>query len=598
MTLPSNYPIPAEVFNYALATERSLGAACVDNERLRQQIERQTLREKAFSCVEEGDDGCTYTNGPSGQRLKLLNHKIEAVYKLYPQAPLFGSVLYLIFLKGTESPIVLTEAEYLSSRKLIARLNEAPGVCVTIQNSESKTVGLLRSLCSTYLTCASVDLYAGWSFNRDGVPSFRTFANFSTHQQLRGRFQYGTSPLPEFSPAVAASAIKQFWRNFALIKDPFCQYVLALFWHTAAVYSLLDLQTSNFPSALCCFSTDPEMTLFLKTLFSWYGDTALSFELGPIDFSAGMLERKDESLVIDDIGDLSKNAKTLLGAITTRLVPWKVGKDDRTFPLKAPILILSDRASVLTCNPAVAVLDLPPDCLDSEMWVERFRYVQANQDYIKAFNSFVQANYSKFQDLLVSAYQEALRRSQGKLNETSTRSFGTFMAVSVFLTEFFSACSLFYDDLSVDLLNEDLLQQLFEFFEQMSAKSDAADLSEQFVAIVRDSIKHKTLRLLPKTSPYDPSLANAAYAGADTIFFPVDTFYKICRSMAQSRPQILQALDSANLMCGAPINRNTRQSRITMKDPEGRPVQLHGYAVRRSAIDFPGDALPIGGVDF
>ena len=164
---PIYYPpqqplIPANFVNYTLAAERCLGAAQIDNLRLQQKLAQRALRDEAFSVSLDLADQRTYTIGPSGTYLLLMNWQVDQAIHVIPVRPFTMAPFYLIWFKNRKECVRLEEDVYLSDKKLLVALQEVQGLEITVRKSLKQTALLLRDAVSRHISKKSS------GFTRDG----------------------------------------------------------------------------------------------------------------------------------------------------------------------------------------------------------------------------------------------------------------------------------------------------------------------------------------------------------------------------------------------------------------------------------------------
>ena len=229
---------------------------------------------------------------------------------------------------------------------------------------------------------------------------------------------------------------------FRLTQDSFSRWMLMLVFHTAAVYELLGSFGYKVLLSMAVFSDIPEQTEWLRQLFSWFGDPALTPDQSPQNLARSILFRNNQPIVVEDCGRLNNKAASmeiLEDALVNGAVSCKVGRKDVTLSIQGPIIILSNRLSALTLAPEVFVLDLCPETFDYEYWQELEGRIADNRDYLTAFIGFTGENISKLQESLRQGRKLALQYSRGDLNGQCLEMLGILLGMNDFLWEFFGS---------------------------------------------------------------------------------------------------------------------------------------------------------------
>lgn len=440
------------------------------------------------------------------------------------------------------------------------------------------------------MTTVHLPSYAGWTRSQEGSFRFYVFSGFCTHRQ-RDFFEI-PAPIRDIPTSEAVVAAQRFWPAFSAIRNLFDRHLLVLWYHAAALSSLLDQLSYPIPLAVNCFAANPDQQRYLKRLFGWFGDTPLSLDLRPADFVDGLLARCDQPLVIEDSsrsGHAAANIQILEEVLSTGAVPWNSGKEVLPLPIHAPVTIISSGASDLTCSPMVFDVDLSPENFNRDHWLSLSSLASDNQEYLAAFLSYTANHLADLQAALDLGMREAIEKSQGGLSEKCTDMYGIFIAISTFLADFFEFCSPATPPIE-NPLHEALLQDLFNRLEQASEKNYQTDLANIFITVARQQIQQGLLGV-----DYQKSCELSRkdlVVPTDTAFnFTPEAFRRVCNSIACSTPAVLNALADAGLFCGRQSNPRTAQTRVSVWDEQGIRHSIAVYSIDRSAFDQSGDPL-------
>lgn len=499
--IPVYYPpqqplIPADLVSYTLTTERCLGAAQVDNLRLQQKLAQRALRDEAFSKSLEFADQRTYTIGPSGACLLLMNRQVDQVIHVIPVRPFTMAPFYLIWFKNRENCVQLDEKTYLSDKKLLAALQEVQGLEITVRKSPKHTAMLLRDAFSRHMNVKKLRFYEGWRVFDSEAPAFRVFPNFSTHQSFaESGLCLDSDPVGAFSPALAATAARQFWPCFTVITGPFLRHVLFLWYHSALLHSLFRRLGFEFPLALYILAPDTDLRLYIQRLYTWFGDIPFSLDISPKNFTKNLLARKDQPVVILDQGHLS-NAATNTHTLEEVLSTGEITFNGDARPVLAPLTVISACTSAIGCAPETIDLDLSAEDFSREKWLTVESQIAENRDYLTAFASFTQEHIPDLYSALEKGQKTVLRGSRGELNAKCLSTFGIFLGLLDFLTKFSHFCAPVIPPIAP--LDKSLAKQLFELFCQTAEKELSGGIADQFIAVARNQIQYGNIRIFSK----------------------------------------------------------------------------------------------------
>ena len=558
-----------------------------ENEQLNARLHQKAQRDQALTKVYENWDHSLFLFSPSGHPIQILNCKPESCYHIIPTPPSRRSEEYILYLRGIDDPLRLSANDYLSDRKLCAALQEIPGVTVPqTRLSQKVQMSLLRGVFGVAMTTLQLDYYGGWKQSEDESIHFWSFENGGTH--LHPKWIEEPQLCPEYCAAQAAVAAGQFYPVFEAIQEPFARSFVFVWFHLAALHTLL--KVLGFPVLLSTsfFVTDRDVQTFIKRVFAWHGDKPISLDQPPADFVQKLLSRKDQPLLVVDHGRLQNavsNARTLEEAIVTHQVPWKLNRNAQTLPIQAPITICADRASALSCAPEVINLDLGLQDFDWKVLREFLDQSVDSREYLEGFLGFAEMHCADLRTMLNEGLRHARKVAFVEMGEECVLMLGIFIGMVSFLKAFFESCNL--DAPPVDLSDDALIDSLRSLLNQTSEKYSLLSISDMFAAIVRKQIRKGTLTATLKSKGGGP-LPTTVFYDDDFVYFPTPAFRSVCQAMDQNQTTILHALMDDGALGGKPINGTTPQTRITIK---GLYRSLPVYAVDRSLIEPFGDQV-------
>lgn len=554
---------------------------------------KKHLAEESYTAPLAFADHCICTLSKYGAWVPILNCTIEHTVYVIPSPPLKSPPFYIIQLSQSNQPITLSEGDYFKDTILIAKLQEIKGIEVTIRKSMKTTAQLLRQAAARKLSVLPSSIYAGWSEQTDREPRFSVFSPFSSHRQ-----DNCFSPphvLPDVSPASAELAVQKWMPAFLLLQNTFVRWFLIHWFHMSALSSLLNRLGFPLPMGLYIFSDDPVGLAYLRRLFCWYGDSALSMGTAPELFNDGLLARKDQPLVIEEPHQSKykkNNTATLEEMLISHKVPWKNGRDTQYLPVQALPTIFTPAISGLACSPNLIVLDFPSGQLLSNQSAKIFPPKEALNDYLSAFASYTAGHIAELHTQLNTACNEAWEISDGTLSEPCVDTLGIFLGIHHFLKSFYASHN-YTAWLTGDAQADKLMPQLLNLLQETTDKAELDGcLDNQFVSIACSMIQHHQLDVLPLTQRH-AALKDTAmiYFDDDSLYFTPAALKQICQQLNYSRPVVLRALSDAGLIQGSSINQTTAMTRIQLWNVHGISQSTAVYRLRRSAFERLGEPL-------
>lgn len=564
------------------------------NSNLQNKLVRSEVRDRAYQDYVTHADQCLYTFGPSGRPLMLLNCAIDGAVFVRPQLPFTCSPFYAVFLRDMDQPLWLKEQDYLRDQVLLNALQQLPGVNVQVQRSVRTTATLLRQAIGSCLTTLDLSFYAGWSSSQSGGVQFRLFPSGRPHLDIHAPSLEPAEPVSS-SPSATAAAAARFWPVFSCLTDPTVRLTTWLWFHAAALSSLLDQVQHPLPLALAFFSSDQACCRFLDRLFRWYEDPAVSLDAAHREFNVGLLSHKDQPLLIRDghLANSRRNTEALAEALVNRSIPFTVERTIVQLPLQALPTFITSRTSSLLCSPEAMVLEVSPDHFNRiacENLSARFNLLP---DYLAAFTAYVGEHVDQLRSALRRAESDLSIEGCDDLPDPHFQALCTLSGLSHFLTEFAAACAPEHVPDLPDLhVQEEILLSLLA--ETAQKQECCSDLSTQFISVTRSLISQELLLLCPPhADTHQNSTTPAVFYTEDALSFTMPAFRLVCQRLFASLPEVTRALADAGLLLGKSINATTAQTRISIWLLSGIRQTVAVYQLPRSAFDQLGDPLMI-----
>lgn len=567
-----------------------IAKTAAENERLHHELSQKQFAEQANSEVIRCADSKTYTYSKTGRLLLLMNRCVEGALHITYLFPSHREPFYAIYLDNMSTPLCLCESDYLNDTKLLTAIQEIPGVEISLRLSNKKLATLLRQAISQRITTTNFYPYAGWKLD-SGNFCYEIFDNMTTHCVEEPLF-IDRKPLDKPSLAVTTAAANRFRPYFTVIRNNTTRWLMFLWFHAAALYSLLRQLDCEIQLALCIFTTDADCLTYVKRLFCWFGDSPLTMDIAPSDFNAALLARKDQPLFVCDQGRLDNskvNMKTLETLLVNKRVPLK-SKETTSFPVQALPTILSGRVSAISCAPEVLTLEVDDDEFDRDAWARLSQHSAMSWDYIASFVAYTEEHLSELRSALSHGWNEAVELSDGDLNERCTQTMGVLLGLDHFLTSFNKSCISDPTISPIAPLADRMIVQLRDLMTQTTQKGENLSLTDLFIEATRSHIRTGNLSLA-HINRCPSELSNLVLFDDRRLHFTTSAFREVCKSLYQSRPVILHALADAELLTGKRTNDSTFMSRIGTYNVYGVNETLRVYSVDRAAFDEVGEPL-------
>lgn len=584
---PAGYILPPDFLAFIRQTmlqirqaERCRDDALATNNQLQRRLAEKEAKEFAYRTAMQSDD-CIVTWSETGRPIQLLNHRLEWAAHLRPQPPFSERAFYVVKLHGVAPEAIWSEQEFQNDTAFLQALRELPGVQVNFVRTAKRTAMLLRQAISDKIQVIVPAFWGGWLRTEAGAYNFYQLGSCATH--FDGvRLETLSNTVPAQSPAVTATAAQQFGRYLAMVREPMVRWLLAVWFHAAALSTLLDQLGHPMPVALCVFTADPGWLAFLKELFGWFGDVPLSLDEPPTAFSKRVLCRKDEPLVVLDqhrTKNAAINSALMEDVLANRQIPWKLGRQSEFFPLQALPVILTSAASALSCSPAVVLLEVSPGDLDvSACTTKPGDAWEMLWSHLQSFIGWTADRIDHLVEALEHSRQRAYQYAGDILTEDYVQALGVLLGIDAFLRRFFRCCgdSAFVPE---DEGNE-WESWLLALLEQASEKElDCSDLAGQFIAIARSQLLSGALHACPTEYRSLPA-SDIVFFNDQFLGFTAEAFRQVCRQLSQSRPVVLRTLREAGLLQGRPVNVATGLTRISIwktlfKDWAPRCLELY-----------------------
>lgn len=570
---------------YVKWMEQLQAQAMKEAEKDRQAALQANAYSEAISC-----SGMTLVHDPRGNAHSVLDLEIKRVRHIIPDL-LHKTKGYYEITFSNMATVLIGEDEFYKSGRLADRISEGTGRKVRIVPTKCRTNEMLRDTVLAMTEETVYPFYLGWKYRNEWQFALMNKTTHSTR----------TSPLcgPEGSrkqkaPQTATEevvAVEQIIRLFETMASPELATTVVLWFHTAALTTLLNAMGHRLRMGLCFYSAEPQVFAYLEGILCWFSDPVIELSVSKARLVDLLIERKDEPSVYHD-GIISKgNAELLQMAMTTGEIPLDIGNGFGCPPMNSLPTVFSSSVSRLSHCANFATIDV---CMDDIRTVNNCvlkglaRHIP---DYLMSFCNYVSQNIEKLEHYLLEAKDEAAANADGLKREGME-----FLAVQLGVRKIVAS---FYEYLALPenlkdragrLLYGGNMRDLQGALSSCAAfGGDTEELVMNFICVVGEMIKKERFDYRQTSSPnaLDPchvGKEGIVYADEEMISFTQKAFLAVCRAYGVSRPDMVNALKDANLVQGKPINPECSKTRIGVgvKTPKDR---VHVYKFSRESLN-------------
>lgn len=377
-----------------------------------------------------------------------LNVEIKHVDRIIFDGPLWSGDTYFIWLTGLDREVALPSHEYQDDSKLLEAFQKNPDIEICACQTPELTASLLRKAIEQRTQVIRYPSYGGWKYDKDDPFHDYKFwlfdSRFTYIDASRKHIPAEISAIKPMSKKSMLFSILGFNYAFQLDQTKPEGWLLSTVFHLSALTTLLQQLGCPFPMAFCFLVKDASSQEWIKSWFSWFGDSPLSFASPAAILAGKLFAYKDQPVVILDEQSSefsAENSALLESALAVHQTLQHNRQPMGSSPLQALPLILSSTASALTANPNCITVELPaefsfpaPATADQQ---------SVKDEYLAAFIGYTTEHIERLIQLLNENYEWAsCNATSGYLNENCIASLGILIAIDSFVREFHRDCGL------------------------------------------------------------------------------------------------------------------------------------------------------------
>lgn len=549
------------------------------------QLDKALSTDEAFSQASFHDGHFTVI-GTRGQPITLCSIPLDFLYHILPE-PAYGQEGYFLVQFRNRGTHRIPDKYLSKPSKLLQALSAAAGEPIKTCSNPRK-IGLLlaQALAATATRVPFLYRY-GWLKLQDNWLFY--LCGGKTHcNQLPADVDAlpQTMVLTELDRGATLRSAEQIVQVFQIFQDASLSQILFLWWNVSFLYTLLTQGcegVSPLPMGLCLLCQNGRTARCLEMLFRWYGDSAISLGDDPKVFSLRLGQRADQPLLIRDSICCKENETALLQALSSGSVSTG-SQTDAVLQLRAPVTLLSEGKSPLSCNPNFLTQEITEQDLCTEILPKFPGLISYQQDYFRGLARFVQQNPELLRTLMTQedTYGNSEDDQDYQLSANGVQVLSTLRCVRSFLRAYLEnlAPGKELEQAILSLLSGDD-RFLLDALEESSTSQD--DLTHVFLGIASRKLRDGSLFPVDIRSASDAAVpAEAIYYNDKFYYFTLEAFRAICRDCHASTQTILNSI--APLLEGAPYCSGSAMTRIPGDRRRTRAYQISRKHFRRPFV--------------
>lgn len=328
--------------------------ALMRHEMAKRRLEESDSKDRAYSVIEQKSNMLCVPD--KRDRLQVVLAKdFEAMYYVTFD-PLFErKPVYLLKFPNQEKFFMLTEKEFYKTDSFLEKLQRESDIQIKNVVSRKKLASLLRDYIAVHATQIFIPFYSGWK--KEEYISY-TLPSRKKKLDMDSGLVSETRPSAIDSASANLTAAKQILTAFSIIKNSSIRKFLCLWWHMAAIFSLLTEWERNISLGLYLVSTNPVVRKELTYLFQWFDYDPVRLDRKKRDFLHDLLQMKDQPLLIIELPSGVENGKILEQCVQTGLIPLEMKEAEEYPELVAPPTVVGDGSTFLGHSSAFVTLEI------------------------------------------------------------------------------------------------------------------------------------------------------------------------------------------------------------------------------------------------
>jgi hypothetical protein len=404
-----------------------------------------------------------------------------------------------------------------------------------------------------------------------------------------------TGPQKVSSPTVALVSTEQILLLFDVIANTGIKCSVILWFHAAALTSLISGLDYRIPMGLCFYTKSLAVRRYLEAIFAWYGDSTITLATQNKRFLDLLVARKDQPLLLSDCIGQKSNSELVRNAIQSGEIPLSMDQNSTYPELSSLPTLISDDVTMLSTSSYFATLEI---CDEDLVPCSNARLTGLNEyitEYVQAFTGFVAGHIDDLKRYLSEGFDEVTGNSSARydaLTPEGTATLGILFGVRRILSAYYRSLAA-NPELEARMLRSiyPTNQETFvtALLTAAECRINAEDMVSFFFTNLNRMIKQECFDSRSTCDakihlPCTEGKAGIVYSDETCISLTRRAFVAVCRACGLSGPALLRELSAAYVLLGSRVNKETNQTRITVYDAAGQSQVVHVYKFDRQSI--------------
>ena len=559
-----------------------------ENDRLRRQLDRKTLREEELTKLFTMQGNAYFSVMGSGRVVQLTCFLFERVEEIAFN-PLYRRKSQVRFkLTNQAETGQIDWDDFLNDKKFLLFLERLSRSRINVYGSAKQVSILLRSIAMEKIIRVYFPYFGGW-LESEGSLHYYTFHGFRTNARLDWPEQY--EKIHAELPVNARTAAENFVYRLSPIQNRPLRAFCTIWLHMEFLPSILLRYGVHLSQIPTIFAENPVVQAYLRAVFSLRPDSALSMRVMPLSFSMALTSCKDQPCVLVSTAHTRNsvnNENTLREALATGKIQVLDGKQKYLpYPFRALPILLSDDISGLLGSDCGIPISTTVDDFDLSACAKISADGSSQETYWSAFVAFVAMHLDELSDNLRDHMRLALEESA--IHEYTSEHAAVLGAMSWVA----QLIRLFYHELSIE--NDGILDDVWKGFLIDALEEGAAQyaapygLADTFIGAARDAIRLKQIPCYRITQCFETVPRGAVYYDSEHICFDRLAFEQVCQVSGCNPVAVKREFSESGYFLGKVINHQSYETRISLRFKDGRRHTARVYKFERAHFDLFGE---------
>ena len=559
-----------------------------ENDRLRRQLERKTLKEEELTKLFTMQGNAYFSVMGSGRVVQLTCFLFERVEEITFN-PLYSLKSQVRFkLTNQAETDQIDWDDFLNDKKFLLFLERLSRSQINVYGSTKQVSMLLRSIAMEAITRVYFPYFGGWLESERNF-HYYTFHGFRTNARLDWPEQY--EKIHAELPVNARTAAENFVYRLSPIQNRPLRAFCTIWLHMEFLPTILlkyGVRISKIPTI---FAENPVVQAYLRAVFSLRPDSALSMRVMPPSFSMALTSCKDQPCVLVSTAH-TRNSVNNENTLREALATGKIQVLDRKqkylpYPLRALPILLSDDVSGLLGSDCGIPINTTVDDFDLSACAKISADGSSLETYWSAFVAFVAMHLDELSDNLRDHMRLALEESA--IHEYTSE----HAAVLGVMSWVAQLIRLFYHELSIE--NDGILDDVWKGFLIDALEEGAAQyaapygLADTFIGAARDAIRLKQIPCYRIAQYFETVPRGAVYYDSEHICFDRLAFEQVCQVSGSNSVAVMREFSESGYFLGKAINQQSYETRISLRFKDGRRHTARVYKFERAHFEIWGE---------